>query len=76
MTMPDVAQAGARLGGDGLPLFPDLAALLNEAFGGHVAQPGRGARPGRGSADPVERVAFACEFLLRGVLATRARSGP
>ncbi|HEY5990673.1 MAG TPA: hypothetical protein VIV12_30410 [Streptosporangiaceae bacterium] len=34
-----------------------------------MAQPGRRSRPVADSGDPVERIAFACEFLLRGVLA-------
>src|ERR1700729_1646723 len=31
--------------------------------------PAQALSPAAGSADPVERIAFACEFLLRGVLA-------
>jgi AcrR family transcriptional regulator len=49
--------------------FPDLPALLNEALAGLWLSPAEALSPVAGSADPVERIAVACEFLLRGVLA-------
>ena len=49
--------------------FPDLVSLLNDTLEGLWPSPAVALEPVAGSDDPVERVSFACEFLLRGVLA-------
>lgn len=49
--------------------FPDLVSLLQESLGGLWPEPDEALEPVARSKDPAERVAFACEFLLRGVLA-------
>jgi len=48
--------------------FPDLTSLLAETIHGLWPSPDEALAPLASSADPVERVRFACEFLLRGVL--------
>ena len=69
VTMPDVAKAALVSEATAYRYFPDLAALLNEALAGLWPSPEQALSPVAGSADPVERIAVACEFLLRGVLA-------
>ena len=69
VTMPDVAKAALVSEATAYRYFPDLAALLNEALAGLWLSPAQALSPVAGSADPVERIAVACEFLLRGVLA-------
>ena len=69
VTMPDVAKAAFVSEATAYRYFPDLAALLNEALAGLWLSPAQALSPVAGSADPVERIAVACEFLLRGVLA-------
>jgi AcrR family transcriptional regulator len=69
VTMPEVARAALVSEATAYRYFPDLPALLNEAFPGMWPSPAQALAPVADSADPVERVAFACEFLLRGVLA-------
>jgi AcrR family transcriptional regulator len=49
--------------------FPDLVTLLQESLGGLWPEPDEALAPVARSKDPGERVAFACEYLLRGVLA-------
>ncbi len=49
--------------------FPDLVSLLREALAGLWPDPVQAMEAVSGSADPVKRVAFACEYLLRGVQA-------
>jgi AcrR family transcriptional regulator len=49
--------------------FPDLVSLLQEALEGLWPDPDEALQPVARSTDPARRVAFACEFLLRGVLA-------
>jgi AcrR family transcriptional regulator len=49
--------------------FPDLASVLREALAGIWDSPQRAMEPVARSGDPVERVGFAAEFLLREVLA-------
>ncbi len=68
VTMPDVAKAALVSEATAYRYFPDLAALLNEALAGLWLSPAQALSPVAGSADPVERIAVACEFLLRGVL--------
>jgi AcrR family transcriptional regulator len=68
VAMPDVAKAALVSEATAYRYFPDLAALLNEALAGLWLSPAEALGPVAGSADPVERIAVACEFLLRGVL--------
>ena len=42
---------------------------MNEALAGTWPSPADALEPVAVSSDPVERIGFACEFLLRGVLA-------
>jgi AcrR family transcriptional regulator len=69
VTMPQVARAALVSEATAYRYFPDLVTLLEEALDGLWPEPGQALAPVAGSADPAERVAFACEFLLRGVLA-------
>lgn len=69
MTMPAVARAALVSEATAYRYFPDLSSLISEALAGAWPPPAEALAPLGGSADPVERVAFACEFLLRGVLA-------
>jgi len=48
--------------------FPDLISLMREAVVGLWPTPAEAMKPIEDSNDPVERVAFATEFFLRGVL--------
>lgn len=69
VTMPEVARLALVSEATAYRYFPDLASLLNQALPGLWPTPAEALGPVAGSADPVERVAFACQFLLRGVLA-------
>jgi AcrR family transcriptional regulator len=69
VTMPDVARRALVSEATAYRYFPDLASLVNEAFTGLWPSPAQALAPVADSADAVERIAFACEFLLRGVLA-------
>ena len=69
VTMPDVAKAALVSEATAYRYYPDLVSLLNEALVGLWPSPAEALGPVAGSSDPAERVAFACEFLLRGVLA-------
>jgi AcrR family transcriptional regulator len=68
VTMPEVARAALVSEATAYRYFPDLPALVSQAFPGLWPSPAEALAPVADSADPVERVAFACEFLLRGVL--------
>jgi AcrR family transcriptional regulator len=68
VTMPEVARLALVSEATAYRYFPDLASLVNEAFDGMWPSAAEALGPVAGSRDPVERVAFACEFLLRGVL--------
>ncbi len=68
VTMPDVAREALVSEATAYRYFPDLVSLLREALQGLWPTPAQALGPIAGSVDPVERVAFACEFLLRGVL--------
>jgi len=72
VTMPDVARLALVSEATAYRYFPDLASLVNEAFDGLWAAPADALSPVADCADPVERVAFACEFLLRDVLSAQA----
>ena len=69
LTMPEVARAALVSEATAYRYFPDLPALLSQAFPGLWPTPAEALGPVADSADPVERIAYACEFLLRGVLA-------
>ena len=71
VTMPDVARLALVSEATAYRYFPDLASLVHEAFDGMWPSPAEALGPVAGSRDPVERVAFACEFLLRGVLSSQ-----
>src|SRR5436305_7026815 len=68
VTMPDVARAALVSEATAYRYFPDLISLLNETLVGIWPSPAAALEPVSNSRDPVERIAFACEFLLRGVL--------
>ena len=72
VTMPEVARAALVSEATAYRYFPDLASLVSQALAGMWPSPAEALAPVAGSGDPVERVAFACEFLLRGVLARQA----
>ena len=67
--MPEVAKLALVSEATAYRYFPDLVSLLNETLDGLWPSPAVALEPVAGSHDPVERVKFACEFLLRGVLA-------
>lgn len=67
VTMPAAAQAAGVSEATAYRHFPDLAALVNEALAALWPTPAEALAPLAGSTDPVARIGFACEFLLRGV---------
>jgi AcrR family transcriptional regulator len=69
VTMPEIARAALVSEATAYRYFPDLASLLREAMAGQLPDPAEALAPVAGSADPVERVAFATEYLMRHVLA-------
>ena len=69
ITMPAVAQAALVSEATAYRYFPDLASLLTEAEEGVWPSPAESLAPVAHSQDPVERVGYATEVLLRGVLA-------
>jgi AcrR family transcriptional regulator len=69
ITMPRVAQQAMVSEATAYRYFPDLVSLLTEIMGDSWPDPAQALAPVAGSADPAERIAFACEYLLRGVLA-------
>jgi AcrR family transcriptional regulator len=69
VTMPDVARSALVSEATAYRYFPDLVSLLKDALAGMWPSPADALGPVADSSAPVERVAFACEFLLRGVLA-------
>jgi AcrR family transcriptional regulator len=69
VTMPEVARSALVSEATAYRYFPDLISMLNQALPGMWPSPAQALEPVADSADPVERVDFACEFLLRGVLA-------
>ena len=71
VTMPDVARLALVSEATAYRYFPDLVSLVDEAFAGMWPSPEQALAPVADSGDPVKRVAFACEFLLRGVLASQ-----
>jgi AcrR family transcriptional regulator len=69
VTMPEVARSALVSEATAYRYFPDLTSLLNAALESMWPSPAEALRPVAHSSDPVERVAFACEFLLRRVQA-------
>jgi AcrR family transcriptional regulator len=69
VTMLEVAKAALVSEATAYRYFPDLATLLQEAMAGQWPTPAEALKEVADSADPVERVAAATEFLLRHVLA-------
>ncbi|MFI6559894.1 TetR/AcrR family transcriptional regulator [Streptomyces sp. NPDC050534] len=69
VTMPTIARAALVSEATAYRYFPDLPSLISEALAGVWPPPAEALAPVAESADPVERIAFACEFLLRGILA-------
>jgi AcrR family transcriptional regulator len=68
VTMPEVARRALVSEATAYRYFPDLTSLLAETIDGLWPSPAEALAPVASSADPVERVRFACEFLLRGML--------
>lgn len=71
VTMPEIARAALVSEATAYRYFPDLISLLSEAMAGTWPSAAEALAPVAGSGDPVERVAFATEFLLRRVHAFR-----
>jgi AcrR family transcriptional regulator len=67
VTMPAVAKAAEVSEATAYRHFSDLLSLVNEALVGLWPAPAEALAPVAASPDPVARVGFACEFLLRGV---------
>jgi AcrR family transcriptional regulator len=72
ITMPAVARAALVSEATAYRYFPDLISLLREAMVAAWPSPAQSLAPIAGVTDPVERVAYAAEVLLRGVLAAQA----
>jgi AcrR family transcriptional regulator len=69
ISMPAVAQAALVSEATAYRYFPDLVSLLQEAEEQVWPSPAESLAPVAHSDDPVERVGYATEVLLRGVLA-------
>ena len=69
VTMPKIARAALVSEATAYRYFPDLPSLISETLAGVWPSPAEALAPVANSADAVERISFACEFLLRGVLA-------
>jgi len=67
LTMPRIAERAMVSEATMYRYFPDLLSLIQETLDGLWPAPAEALAPVEASADPAERVAFACEFLLRGV---------
>lgn len=67
--MPEIARAALVSEATAYRYFPDLASLLREAMTDQLPDPAAALTAATDSADPVERVAVATEYLLRHVLA-------
>ena len=69
ITLPAVARAALVSEATAYRYFPDLVSLLREADESRWPSPAEALAPVAHTADPVERVGYAAEVLLRGVLA-------
>jgi AcrR family transcriptional regulator len=67
VSMPEVAARAMVSEATAYRYFPDLISLLQEALEGLWPAPQQALGPVADSRDPAQRVAFACEYLLRGV---------
>jgi AcrR family transcriptional regulator len=67
VTMPAVARAALVSEATAYRYFPDLVSLLREAMDGTWPSPAEALAPVEGCDDPVARIAFATEHLLRHV---------
>jgi AcrR family transcriptional regulator len=67
MSMPAVAARAMVSEATAYRYFPDLVSLLQESLAGLWPTAEQALAPVADSRDPVERVTFACEYLLRGV---------
>jgi AcrR family transcriptional regulator len=67
VSMPEVAARAMVSEATAYRYFPDLISLLQEALEGLWPTPEQALAPVADSQDPVRRVTFACEYLLRGV---------
>ena len=72
VTMPEVAKAAMVSEATAYRYFPDLASLLAQALAEDWPTPAEAFAPVEASSDPLERVAFATRFLLRGVAERQA----
>jgi AcrR family transcriptional regulator len=72
ITMPSVARAACVSEATAYRYFPDLTSLLMEADAGGWPDPAEALAPVAGSNDPVERVGYATEVLLNGILARQS----
>ena len=72
VTMPEVAKAAMVSEATAYRYFPDLASLLARALAEDWPTPAEALAPVAASNDPLERVAFATRFLLRGVAERQA----
>jgi AcrR family transcriptional regulator len=67
VSMPEVAARAMVSEATAYRYFPDLISLLQEALEGLWPAPEQALGPVADSRDPAKRVAFACEYLLKGV---------
>jgi AcrR family transcriptional regulator len=72
ITMPSVARAALVSEATAYRYFPDLVSLLLEADAGGWPDPAEALAPVAGSDDPVERVGYATEVLLTGILSRQS----
>jgi AcrR family transcriptional regulator len=72
ITMPAVARAALVSEATAYRYFPDLVSLLREADAGAWPDPVEALAPVAGCDDPVERVGYATEILLTGILARQS----
>jgi AcrR family transcriptional regulator len=70
--MPEVARRALVSEATAYRYFPDLASVLREALAGIWASPVESLAPVAYTDDPVERVGYATEVLLREVLASQS----
>lgn len=67
VSMPAVATAAGVSEATAYRHFPDLVSLVNEALTDLWPSPAKAMAPIAASTEPLERIDFACEFLLRRV---------
>jgi AcrR family transcriptional regulator len=72
VTMPEVAKKAMVSEATAYRYFPDLPSLLARALAEDWPTPAEALAPVAASNDPLERVAFATRFLLRGVAERQA----